>query len=194
MNRTAQICRTTTETDINLTLTLADVGPNRIETGLGFLDHMLTALARHGGWTLTLKATGDTWVDDHHTVEDVAICLGQALSSALGPRRGILRFGSAYVPMDEALARVVVDLSGRPAWVVNLGLKRERIGDVATENLNHFFQTLAIELKAAIHVDVLRGDNDHHRSEAAFKALAMALRDACTLSNSDQIPSTKGVL
>ncbi|NCG21144.1 MAG: imidazoleglycerol-phosphate dehydratase HisB [Rhodobacterales bacterium] len=194
MTRTAQIRRTTTETDIDLTLTLADVGPNRIETGLGFLDHMLTALARHSGWTLVLKATGDTWVDDHHTVEDVAICLGQAVSNALGERRGIQRFGSAFVPMDEALARVVIDLSGRPAWVVNLGFKREKLGAVATENLTHFFQTLAIELKAAIHVDVLRGENDHHRSEAAFKALALALKAACTSTESDQIPSTKGVL
>lgn len=194
MTRTAQIRRTTTETDIDLTLTLADVGPNRIETGLGFLDHMLTALARHSGWTLVLKATGDTWVDDHHTVEDVAICLGQAVSNALGERRGIQRFGSAFVPMDEALARVVIDLSGRPAWVINLGFKREKLGAVATENLTHFFQTLAIELKAAIHVDVLRGENDHHRSEAAFKALALALKAACTSTESDQIPSTKGVL
>ena len=194
MTRTAQIWRTTTETDIDLTLTLADVGPNRIETGLGFLDHMLTALARHSGWTLVLKVTGDTWVDDHHTVEDVAICLGQAVSNALGERRGIQRFGSAFVPMDEALARVVIDLSGRPAWVVNLGFKREKLGAVATENLTHFFQTLAIELKAAIHVDVLRGENDHHRSEAAFKALALALKAACTSTESDQIPSTKGVL
>lgn len=193
MSRTAQIRRTTTETDIDLSLSLTE-GPNRIETGLGFLDHMLTALARHGGWTLQVKATGDTWVDDHHTVEDVAICLGQALSSALGERRGIQRFGSAYVPMDEALARVVIDLSGRPAWAVNLGLKREKLGDVATENLTHFFQSLAIELRAAIHVDVLRGDNDHHRAEAAFKALALALKAACTQRDSDQIPSTKGVL
>ena len=158
------------------------------------MDHMLDALARHARLDLTLRCTGDLEVDDHHTVEDCAIVLGGALNELLGERRGITRFGSAYAPLDEALARVVVDLSGRPWPEVTLGLRRERLGAVACENLTHFLQTLAIEGRMALHVDVLRGENDHHRAEAAFKALALALRQAITRDGASSVPSTKGVL
>lgn len=186
--------RDTGETSVELRLNLDGTGRTEISTGLRFLDHMLDALARHARLDLTLKCEGDLDVDDHHTVEDCAIVLGGALDELLGERRGITRFGSAYAPLDEALARVVVDLSGRPWPAVDLGLRRERIGAVACENLTHFLQTLAIEGRMALHVDVLRGTNDHHRAEAAFKALALALREALTRDGADAVPSTKGVL
>lgn len=186
--------RNTGETSVELRLDLDGSGRTEISTGLRFLDHMLDALARHARLDLTLKCEGDLEVDDHHTVEDCAIVLGKALDELLGERRGITRFGSAYAPLDEALARVVVDLSGRPWPEVDLGLRRERLGAVACENLTHFLQTLAIEGRMALHVDVLRGANDHHRAEAAFKALALALRAALTRDGADAVPSTKGVL
>ncbi len=186
--------RDTGETSVELRLNLDGTGRAEVSTGLRFLDHMLDALARHARLDLTLKCEGDLDVDDHHTVEDCAIVLGGALDELLGERRGITRFGSAYAPLDEALARVVVDLSGRPWPEVDLGLRRERIGAVACENLTHFLQTLAIEGRMALHVDVLRGANDHHRAEAAFKALALALREAFTRDGADAVPSTKGVL
>jgi imidazoleglycerol phosphate dehydratase HisB len=154
---------------------------------------MLTALARHASLDLVLTATGDLGVDDHHTVEDCAIVLGRALDEALGDRAGITRFAHAYAPLDESLARAVIDLSGRPWPEIDLGLRRETIGDVAAENLTHFLRTLAMEGRLALHVDVLRGDNDHHRAESAFKATALALRSAVAVSGGG-IPSTKGVL
>ncbi|MBL6757709.1 MAG: imidazoleglycerol-phosphate dehydratase HisB [Planctomycetes bacterium] len=186
--------RETAETSVELRLNLDGSGRAEVSTGLRFLDHMLDALARHARLDLTLKCQGDLDVDDHHTVEDCAIVLGGALDELLGERRGITRFGSAYAPLDEALARVVVDLSGRPWPEVDLGLRRERLGTVACENLTHFLQTLAIEGRMALHVDVLRGENDHHRAEAAFKALALALRQALASDGADLVPSTKGVL
>ncbi|MDG1491709.1 MAG: imidazoleglycerol-phosphate dehydratase HisB [Planctomycetota bacterium] len=186
--------RDTGETSVELRLDLDGSGRTEISTGLRFLDHMLDALARHARLDLTLRCEGDLEVDDHHTVEDCAIVLGSALDELLGERRGITRFGSAYAPLDEALARVVVDLSGRPWPEVDLGLRRERLGAVACENLTHFLQTFAIEGRMALHVDVLRGANDHHRAEAAFKALALALRAALTRDGADAVPSTKGVL
>lgn len=186
--------RETAETSVELRLNLDGSGRAEVSTGLRFLDHMLDALARHARLDLTLKCQGDLDVDDHHTVEDCAIVLGGALDELLGERRGITRFGSAYAPLDEALARVVVDLSGRPWPEVDLGLRRERLGTVACENLTHFLQTLAIEGRMALHVDVLRGENDHHRAEAAFKALALALRQALASDGADLVPSTKEVL
>lgn len=192
--RTATFSRTTSETDIQVSVSLDGESDSGIETGIGFLDHMLTALAKHSGINILLKCVGDLDVDGHHTSEDCALALGTAIDDALGDRRGIRRFGTAYVPMDEALVRVVIDLSGRPFSVVNLGLKRERIGQMATENITHVFQSLAMSLRASIHVDCLRGENDHHRSEAAFKALALALREAVARSNGEVLPSTKGVL
>lgn len=192
--RTATVERTTRETTIRLTVNLDGSGQVTIDTGLGMLDHMLTALAFHARFDLVLSCEGDLEVDDHHTVEDIALALGQAIDRALGDRAGLARFASAYAPLDEALARVVVDLSGRPSPVVDLGLKREMLGQVATENLTHFFTSLATSLRAALHVDVLRGANDHHRAEAAFKACALALRAAVLRDDVDRIPSTKGIL
>lgn len=192
--RTASIQRRTNETDIALTLTLDGSGEARVATGLGFLDHMLVALARHARLDLTLSCKGDLEVDDHHTAEDVALAFGQAIDQALGERRGLRRFGSAYAPLDEALARAVIDFSGRPFAHVELGFQRQRIGTVATENLTHFFRSLAITARMTLHVDLLCGENDHHRAEAAFKALALALREAVALDGSSDVPSTKGVL
>ncbi len=192
--RQTKICRRTNETDIELALDLDGGGHAEVETGLGFFDHMLEALAKHGRFDLELECGGDLEVDDHHTVEDCSIAIGQAFDEVLGERRGIARFGYAYAPLDEALSRVVVDLAGRPAPVVDLGLRREMIGDVACENLRHVFVSFANAAGAAVHVDVLRGDNDHHRIESAFKALALALRQAVALDGTDDVPSTKGVL
>ncbi len=186
--------RRTAETAVKVTLCLDGSGRCEVATGLGFLDHMLAQLARHARLDLELACEGDLEVDDHHTVEDCALALGAALDAALGERRGIHRFGSAFAPLDEALARAVVDLSGRPAPVVDLGLVRERVGEVATESLAHFFHSFAIAGRMALHVDVLRGVNDHHRVEAAFKALALALRQAVSRDGSAEVPSTKGVL
>jgi len=191
--RSARVTRQTRETDIVLSLALDGEGETDIETGLGFLDHMLSTLGKHARFDLTLRCRGDLHVDDHHTAEDCALALGQALGEALGERRGIRRFGHAYAPLDEALARAVVDLSGRPWPAIDLGLKRERIGTIATESLTHVLQSLAMAAKASLHVDVLKGDNDHHRVEAAFKATAIALR-AAVARDGDDIPSTKGVL
>ncbi len=193
--RQTSLKRKTSETDVKLSLHLDGTGESStINTGLGFLDHMLHALGRHGGWRMQLQCDGDLPVDDHHTVEDCALALGQALDRILGERRGIRRFGSAYAPLDEALARAVVDLSGRPYASVSLGLQRDMVGAVASENLVHFFQSLAMASRSAIHVDVLKGENDHHRVEAAFKALALALRAALAEDGSGSVPSTKGVL
>ena len=192
--RQAKVSRATGETSIKLVLDIDGSGEAEVSTGLGFLDHMFCALAKHARFDLQLRCEGDLEVDDHHTVEDCAIAFGEALDEILGDRRGIARFGHAYAPLDEALARVVVDLSGRPAPVVDLGLRRDKIGDVACENLHHVFVTLANRARAAIHVDVLRGHNDHHRAEAAFKACALALRAAVRRDGTDDIPSTKGVL
>ena len=192
--RRAAVSRKTLETAVEVELALDGSGRAEVATGIGFFDHMLGALARHARFDLTLKCRGDLEIDDHHTVEDCALALGQALDQALGERRGIARFGSAYAPLDEALARAVVDLSGRPCAVVELGLEREALGGLACENVAHFFTSLAITGRMALHVDVLRGANDHHRAEAAFKAAALALRQAVRLDGPDQVPSTKGVL
>ncbi|PKN57851.1 MAG: imidazoleglycerol-phosphate dehydratase HisB [Deltaproteobacteria bacterium HGW-Deltaproteobacteria-14] len=192
--RRAELTRTTRETDIALTLVLDGTGASEVQTGIGFLDHMLTSLAKHARIDLTLRCTGDLHVDDHHTAEDCALALGQALDEALGDRRGVTRFGHAYAPLDEALARAVIDLSGRPYPAIDLGLRREAIGGLACENITHVFQSLAFSGRMALHVDVLKGDNDHHRAEAAFKATALALRQAIARDGGDAIPSTKGVL
>ena len=192
--RRAAVSRKTLETAIEVELALDGAGRAEVASGIGFLDHMLGALARHARFDLSLKCRGDLEVDDHHTVEDCGLALGQALDQALGERRGIARFGSAYAPLDEALVRAVVDLSGRPCAVVELGLTREALGGLACENIAHFFASFATAGRMALHVDVLRGANDHHRAEAAFKAAALALRQAVRLDGSDQVPSTKGVL
>jgi imidazoleglycerol phosphate dehydratase HisB len=192
--RQIALSRTTQETEITCSLNLDGRGQSNIDTGLGMLDHMLGTLSRHASFDLTLRCQGDRAVDDHHSSEDCALLLGQALDQLLAERRGIARFGSAYAPLDEALARAVVDLSGRPWPAIDLGLRREMVGSWASENVTHFFQTLAMSSRCALHIDILKGENDHHRIEAAFKALALALRAATRLTGSSGIPSTKGVL
>ncbi len=192
--RVRAVARKTRETEIELKLSLDGSGRSKIATGLGFLDHMLATLTRHARFDLELSCTGDLHVDDHHTSEDCALALGQALDGALGDRRGIVRFGSAHAPLDEALARAVVDLSGRPFPRIELELKREAIGAWASENITHFFQSLATAGRMALHVDVLEGLNDHHKIEAAFKATALALRQAVAHDGTDEVPSEKGVL
>jgi imidazoleglycerol-phosphate dehydratase len=193
MTRRSEIQRETTEVTIRGHLDIDGTGTSDIKTGLGFLDHMLTALTKHGRFDLTLTATGDTEVDDHHTVEDCAVVLGRAFDEALGDRTGIARFGYGYAPLDESLSRAVVDLSGRPWPQVSIDFARETIGEVASENIIHFLRSFAIEGRMALHVDLLRGDNDHHKAESAFKALAIALRAAVAVDG-DSVPSTKGTL
>ena len=192
--RTAEIARKTKETDVFCLVTLDGTGEVKIATGIGFLDHMLTALAKHAKFDLELTCEGDLIVDDHHTAEDCALALGAAIDKALGERRGIRRFGDAHAPLDEALARVVVDLSGRPSAHIDIGFTRDMIGDISTESLTHVLESLGVALRASFHVDVLKGRNDHHRIEAAFKATALALRQAVALDGGNDVPSTKGVL
>ena len=193
MSRRSELRRVTGETDVEAVLDLDGSGEVEVSTGLAFLDHMVSALGKHAHFDLMLRATGDIDVDDHHTVEDCAIVIGRALDEALAERAGIARFGYAYAPLDESLARVVVDLSGRPWPSVTIPFQRETIGDVATENIVHFFRSLSLEARMALHVDVIRGDNDHHKAESAFKALALALRMAVATSDHG-VPSTKGSL
>lgn len=192
--RKASIERKTLETEIRLELNLDGQGVSNINTGIGFFDHMLNALTKHSGFDIELECKGDLHVDDHHTVEDCGLALGQAVAEALGDRRGIVRFAHAYAPLDEALARAVVDLSGRPWPSIDLGLKREKIGELSCENIGHFFESFAMTSKMSLHVDVLKGNNDHHRAEAAFKAVAIALKGAVRSDGDAGIPSTKGVL
>lgn len=192
--RRATITRKTRETDITLDLAVDGAGQANVDTGIGFYNHMLAALTMHAGFDLTVAMRGDLDVDDHHTIEDCALALGSALDTALGDRAGIARFGSAYAPLDEALARAVVDISGRPYARVSLGLTRDRLGTMSCENLAHAFTSFALAARLTLHVEVLSGENDHHRAEAAFKALALALRAAVVRRDSATVPSTKGVL
>ena len=194
MTRKAHVKRETAETTIELDLTLDGTGQADIDTGVGFLDHLLAALTRHSGFDLVLRCSGDLEIDDHHTVEDCGIALGTALDEALGDRRGITRFGSAYAPLDEALARAVVDISGRGGAFVDLDLRRESIGSLSTENIPHFLGSLARTAAITVHVDMLKGENDHHRAEAGFKALALALGQAVAATGGSDVPSTKGVI
>jgi imidazoleglycerol-phosphate dehydratase len=196
MPRTATIQRTTAETAVRVALTLDGSGAADVATGLGFLDHMLAQLARHARLDLELRCQGDLHVDDHHTVEDCALVLGTCLDRALGDRAGITRFGSAYAPLDEALVRATVDLSGRPFACIDLPWRRPVIGGLALENCSHALRSLATSARLCLHVDCLRGDNDHHRAEAAWKALALALRCAVRIDaeRTTEVPSTKGVL
>ena len=189
--RNATIDRKTNETDISLTLELDGVGSSDVQTGIGFLDHLLDALVRHGRFDVELRCKGDLQVDDHHTAEDCGLALGSALRQSLGDCVGITRFGYAYAPLDEALARAVVDISGRPFAAVDLGLTREHLGELSCENIPHVLSSFATAAGITLHVDVYRGDNDHHRAEAAFKAVALALRTAVSASGFDDVPSTK---
>jgi len=192
--RTAIVQRITKETDVRVILTLDGTGIAEVNTGIGFLDHMFAQLAKHSRMDLQLTCKGDLYIDDHHSAEDCAIALGQAFDRALGERKGITRFGSAYAPLDEALSRAVVDISGRPFASVSLGLKREKIGALSTEMLPHVLSSFATSAMVTLHVDVLKGENDHHRAESAFKALALAVRQAIQQDGTNDVPSTKGVL
>jgi imidazoleglycerol-phosphate dehydratase len=191
--RNVKVERKTKEVNITVELDVDGTGNAQIATGIRFLDHMLLTLAKHGLFDLKVNATGDL---THHVSEDVALVLGEALLKVVDSGKGIKRFGSAYVPMDESLARATVDLGGRAYIVRNLRLLQQQIEDIKTEDIEHFFDSLAQAAKANIHVTVLYGSNEHHKVEAAFKALALALREALTLEPriGDQVPSAKGVL
>ena len=195
-DRTATIKRQTKETRVELTLDLDATGHVQADTGIGFLDHMLDHFGKHSLSDLTVKAAGDLDVDDHHTTEDVAICLGQAIVAALGDKAGIGRYGSASVPMDEALAEVSLDLSGRAAVVFNVAFTGEKIGTFDTELVEEFLRRLATVAGMSLHVNVRYGGNDHHIAEAVFKALAQAFRQAKQIDpqRRGEIPSTKGTL
>ena len=194
--RTARVERNTAETRVAVSLALDAADPSYSHaTGVGFLDHMLDLFARHGRFGLEVTCDGDLHVDDHHTVEDVGIALGQAFDNALGDKAYVARYGHAYVPMDEALGRCAVDLSGRGFAVVEAGLRRDKVGDLSCEMVPHFWRSFAEHARITLHLDVLRGDNDHHRIEAAFKAAARALRMAVARDASgDKLPSTKEAL
>ncbi len=196
MSRTARIVRTTSETDVRLSLGLDGTGSAEISTGVGFMDHMLTALARHALFDLAVQAQGDLHIDDHHTVEDVGIVLGQAFAQAIGDKRGIRRYGHAVVPMDEALVEAAVDISGRPllAWTVGFGVSA--IGTMDTELFEEFFRAFAINALITLHITAKAGRNAHHVAEGCFKAAARALRMASELDPraAGVIPSTKGSL
>ncbi|ORY94139.1 Imidazoleglycerol-phosphate dehydratase-domain-containing protein [Syncephalastrum racemosum] len=196
MSRTAKIDRKTNETDIKIDINLDSKHDQQIHvnTGIGFLDHMYHALAKHGGWSLTLECKGDLHIDDHHTAEDTGIALGMAFKQALGTPRGIRRFGTAYCPLDEALARSVVDISGRPYADIELDLKREKIGELSCEMIPHVLHSFATAAGITLHVDVLKGKNDHHKAESAFKSLAVAIKQAIESTGTNDVPSTKGVL
>lgn len=194
--RRAEIARVTSETDIRVSLDLDGSGQAKIATGVGFLDHMLTALARHALLDLTVQAKGDLHIDDHHTTEDVGIVIGQAIRQALGEKRGIRRYGAALIPMDEALAEAALDVSGRPFLAWSVAFQRPKIGTFDTELVEEFFRALAFNAGITLHVTLKAGTNAHHVAEACFKALARALREAVEPDPraGGAIPSTKGAL
>ena len=194
-DRVAEILRQTKETKIHLALNLDGTGTASIKTGVGFFDHMLDLLSRHSLIDLTVEAQGDLHIDAHHTVEDVGIVLGQAIEKSLGDKRGIFRYGWAIVPMDECLAQVAIDLSGRPAFVFNVKFRGDSIGDFPVELVEEFFKSVATNAKLNLHITVPYGGNNHHIAEAIFKATAKALRQAVSNDpRNPQVPSTKGTL
>ena len=194
--RTAQILRKTAETDIQLTLNLDGKGASTVATGCGFLDHMLTLFASHGKFDLSVTCKGDTWVDDHHTVEDVGICLGKAFAEALGEKRGIARYGNFILPMDEALILSAVDISGRSCLGYQLEIPTQKIGAFDTELVEEFFLGFVRSCPMSLHIRKLAGTNSHHIAEGAFKSVARSLKAAVAVdpADPDAIPSTKGVL
>ena len=192
--RTFEVTRTTAETNIFLSLNLDGTGKQEIDTGVGFLNHMLTLFAAHGKFDLTVKCVGDTNVDDHHSVEDIGICLGQAFQGALGDKRGITRYGSFLLPMDEALILAAVDISGRSCLCFELDIPTEKIGTFDTELVEEFFLGFTRNCPMSLHLRKLSGKNAHHVVEGAFKSVAQALKAAVALDGSGEIPSTKGVL
>ncbi|WP_088922189.1 imidazoleglycerol-phosphate dehydratase HisB [Granulosicoccus antarcticus] len=195
-SRTAKVERKTLETSIAVELVLDGHGNSNFQTGVPFLEHMLDQISRHGLFDLNVVCNGDTHIDDHHTVEDIGIAMGEAFSQALGDRKGIVRYGHAYVPLDESLSRVVIDFSGRPGLHFNADFKRARVGNFDVDLTSEFFQGFANNARATIHMDVLRGVNDHHKIETLFKAFGRALRVACSIDDraANAMPSTKGVL
>lgn len=194
--RTAEIKRETAETDIMLTLELDGTGKAEITTGCGFLNHMLTLFAHHGSFDLSVQCQGDTWVDDHHTVEDVGICLGQAFAQALGEKKGIIRYGNFILPMDESLILSAVDISGRSYLGFDLQIPSYKIGTFDTELVEEFFLAFVRQCPMSLHIRKLTGSNSHHIVEGAFKSVARSLKAAVAIDekNPDAIPSTKGVL
>ena len=194
--RQAEVSRNTLETKIRVALNLDGSGVAKLNTGIGFFDHMLDQIARHGLIDLEIEAVGDLHIDAHHTVEDVGITLGQALAKSWGDKKGLRRYGHAYVPLDEALSRVVVDLSGRPGLVFNVPFTRAMIGEFDVDLVHEFFQGLVNHAGITLHIDALAGNNAHHQAETVFKAFARALRVACEIDPraSSSIPSTKGAL
>ena len=192
--RTSTVVRKTAETDINLTLNLDGTGKSTVRTGCGFLDHMLTLFAAHGRFDLTVACTGDTQVDDHHTAEDVGICLGKAFAEALGEKRGITRYGSFILPMDEALILSAADISGRSYLGYELAIPAQKIGTFDTELVEEFFLAFVRQCPMSLHIRKLAGTNSHHIAEGAFKSVARALKAAVAADGTDEIPSTKGVL
>jgi imidazoleglycerol-phosphate dehydratase len=196
MTRTADITRNTAETQITVRVNLDGTGKANLSTGIGFFDHMLDQIARHGLLDLDVQAKGDLHIDGHHTVEDVGIAIGQAVAKAIGDKKGIRRYGHAYVPLDEALSRVVIDFSGRPGLVMNVPFKSGMIGNFDTQLAHEFFQGFVNHAFVTLHIDNLRGENAHHQCETVFKAFARALRAAVELDprSAGTIPSTKGSL
>lgn len=191
--RKCSIKRRTNETDIEIVLNLDGSGITEVDTGIGFLNHMLTLFGFHGNFDLKIKCTGDLDVDSHHTAEDVGIALGQAFREALGDKKGIERYGFMFLPMDEAMARVAVDLSGRPYLVYNIEFNRSSLGSIAAEDFKEFFKGFANNSLCTLHIGLLYGENDHHKIEAVFKGLGRALKKACCIT-CDKLQSTKGEL
>ena len=196
MNRSAEVSRNTAETKITVKVNLDGSGQSRLHTGIGFFDHMLDQIARHAMLDLEVRADGDLHVDGHHTVEDVGIAFGQAVHQAIGDKKGICRYGHAYVPLDEALSRVVIDLSGRPGLIMNVPFKSGMIGSFDSQLAHEFFQGFVNHAFVTLHIDNLRGENAHHQAETVFKAFARALRAALAQDPraAGTIPSTKGTL
>ena len=192
--RTAEILRKTAETDIRLSLNLDGTGKSTVKTGVGFLDHMLTLFAAHGKFDLTVTCQGDTYVDDHHSAEDIGICLGKAFAEALGEKRGITRYGSFLLPMDEALIQTAVDISGRSFLGYGLQIPTEKIGSFDTELVEEFWLAFVRQCPMSLHILQLAGKNAHHIVEGCFKSVARSLKAAAALDGSNEIPSTKGVL
>lgn len=187
------VIRNTLETKIKVEVNLDGTGEAKIDTGVGFLDHMLTLMAFHGKFDLTILAKGDLCVDDHHTIEDIAICLGEAFKEAIGDRRGIRRYSTVYIPMDESLAYTSIDISNRPYLVFNVNFSDEKIGNMSTQMFKEFFRAFVNESRITLHINLLYGENDHHKIEAVFKSFARALREGSEVI-SDEVSSSKGVL
>lgn len=191
--RKAKVNRKTFETDISIELNIDGTGKSDIDTGIGFLNHMLTLFSFHGGFDLQVKCKGDLYVDSHHTSEDIGITLGQAFKEALGDKKGIERYGSILMPMDEALARVLIDFSGRPYLIYNVDFNNNKLGEIATEDFKEFFKGFVNNSLSTLHIEILYGENDHHKIESVFKGFGRAIKTSSNIT-SDNLQSTKGVL